>query len=347
MKKIILFDYLSEEEFYLTQEYGTNKYLDYTKYGLLWHEGEDYGDRTDPKPIVRALHDGVVVRDVDTPKDNYGDYVVIWDDVQNIATWYCHLESNSVSVGQRVKAGDIIGIMGSTGNVTAKHLHLNLVLTDSNGARLYKTKEQNLGFLDPHGKVFPPNVPKYEVVWLKPGENMSEENISVPKQDFEKIVTNSGKWDETVKYLEIQEDPATTPFEKVRSVIAGFKSRLTDLASQVTKALAEITNREEQVSRLKSQLLDEQKLAKDQYDKLNETLRITESQRDSLEGRIKALQGQVDILAKEKGQAISDKAVAEADLATAVEKYKTLLSEHTAILTWSQRIQVLLTGRLL
>lgn len=346
MRKIILYDYLSTEGFYLTQKYGTNKYFDYTKFGLLWHEGEDYGDRNDPAPIVRALHDGVVVRDTDTPKDNYGNYVVIWDDKQQCATWYCHLARNSVSVGQRVKAGDQIGIMGSTGNVSGKHLHLNFVLTDSEGVRQYRTKASNLGFLDPHSKVLPPNVPQYEVIWLKPGDNMQEGNMEISIADFERIRGNSEKWDETVRYLEVQGDPATTPFDKVKSVIAGFKSRLTDLGKQLTSALAEVTNRTEQVSRLKSQLLDEAKLHKDQYDKLNQTLKITESQRDSLEGRIKALQGQVDILAKEKGQAALDKAKVEADLKEAQDRYKTLLSEHTAELTLVQRIIVLLTGRL-
>lgn len=349
MKDIILFDYLSSEGFYLTQEYGTNKYQNYQQYGLLWHEGEDYGDRTDPRPIVRALHDGVVVRDTDTPKDNYGINVVIWDDKQMCATWYCHLASNSVKVGQRVKAGDEIGIMGATGNVTAKHLHLNLVLTDNNGVRLYNTKAQNYGFLDPHSKVFPPNVPQYKVTWLKPGETTMPENdtLQITKSDFERIRGNSEKWDETVRYVEIQDDPATTPFEKVRSVIAGIKSRLTDLVSQLTKATTEVANRDEQVSRLKSQLLDEAKLNKDQYDKLNQALRIVESQRDSLEGRIKALQGQVDQLAKDKGAALQEKSSVEADLKESQEKYKTLLSEHTAKLTIAQRIQVLLTGRLI
>ena len=40
--------------------------------------------------------------------------------------WYCHQSSVSVSVGQQVAPGDVIGATGSTGNVTGPHLHLEV-----------------------------------------------------------------------------------------------------------------------------------------------------------------------------------------------------------------------------
>jgi murein DD-endopeptidase MepM/ murein hydrolase activator NlpD len=40
--------------------------------------------------------------------------------------WYCHQSEFGVEVGQRLAPGDLVGYVGSTGNVTGPHLHLEV-----------------------------------------------------------------------------------------------------------------------------------------------------------------------------------------------------------------------------
>ncbi len=40
--------------------------------------------------------------------------------------WYCHQSQLGVKVGQRLVAGDLLGYVGSTGNTTGPHLHLEV-----------------------------------------------------------------------------------------------------------------------------------------------------------------------------------------------------------------------------
>ncbi len=103
-----------------------------------FHYGVDIGNKRGT-PIVAAAS-GVVTKVVAGCKEGvsncggrYGNYVVIQHS-NGTKTFYAHLSSVSVSVGQSVSQGQKIGGMGSTGRSTGSHLHFEV--ENANGSKM-------------------------------------------------------------------------------------------------------------------------------------------------------------------------------------------------------------------
>lgn len=143
---------LFNSAFKVTQTFANKLMVDgkdyYGQFGLAGHEGLDLipsGTVWD----VFCLEDGVVVKDEDNARSGaYGINVTVWHPKIKKATQYCHLAENYVSNGQSIKAGEKLGKMGATGNVSGAHVHLNLFETDEEG---YRKNRGNgyLGGIDP------------------------------------------------------------------------------------------------------------------------------------------------------------------------------------------------------
>ena len=82
------------------------------------HRGVDIAVPTGT--IVYAAHDGTVT--TATYDSYYGNYVVIEKD--GYTTKYAHMDSLSVSAGQSITKGTVIGTTGNTGSSTGSHLHI-------------------------------------------------------------------------------------------------------------------------------------------------------------------------------------------------------------------------------
>ena len=154
------------------------------------------------------------------------------------------------------------------------------------------------------------NILGLRVFKVIPGkENMSDE--------YGDMVFKSTQHDETVEYIyRGDKDPRQTSSKDIQSHIAGLKSRETDLSKKLATAEAEAKNKAEQTSRLKEQLLNEQKMRKDLLTKFSSTEKII----NTYEADKKVLQEQVDSLARDKG-ALKIKV---AELESGVEKQRWL-----------------------
>lgn len=84
-----------------------------------FHAGMDFSAKTGT--AVYASGDGTVVR-ADNKATGYGNHIVIRHGY-GYETLYAHLSKYNVRPGQKVKRGDVIGFVGSTGRSEAPHLH--------------------------------------------------------------------------------------------------------------------------------------------------------------------------------------------------------------------------------
>ena len=99
---------------------------------LQGHDGIDFHTTTG-SPIY-AVADGTVYRlHTDPNSHNWGIHVRV-EHIDGYKTIYAHLSAINVTEGQHIKAGDVIGFGGSTGNSGGPHLHLALKKTGSTAA---------------------------------------------------------------------------------------------------------------------------------------------------------------------------------------------------------------------
>ncbi len=89
------------------------------------HRGIDLRGKTG-EPLFAMARGTIVIAE---PMYYEGNFIVI-DHGNRVFSCYMHCDRLSVRAGERVKAGDSIGLVGSTGLSTAAHLHVSIFLQD-------------------------------------------------------------------------------------------------------------------------------------------------------------------------------------------------------------------------
>ena len=104
-----------------------------------------FGNRIDPFTGLKDFHSGI---DISTPRGTpvaapaegtvvacnaragaYGNAIII-DHGYGVVTRYGHLDAFNVKPGQRIRRGDVIGFVGSTGRSSGPHLHYEVWVHD-------------------------------------------------------------------------------------------------------------------------------------------------------------------------------------------------------------------------
>ncbi|MGD0709165.1 MAG: M23 family metallopeptidase, partial [Anaerolineaceae bacterium] len=110
--------------------------------------------------IIHAAASGTVVwagygllsGDQGNKDDPYGMAVVVRHDFgfegHRLSTVYAHMEQVLVQVGQRVQAGDPLGLVGDTGFATGPHVHFEVRLETNN---YFNTRNPELWMVPPEG----------------------------------------------------------------------------------------------------------------------------------------------------------------------------------------------------
>lgn len=115
-----------DSSFYVASPYGYRVDPITGEVGV-WHGGVDLvsEDRNVRSVVNGEVWQSRIVTDLSDRTWEWGNYVAVGGEDGRLV-YYCHLASRAVEKGQKVKAGQILGIEGTTGRSTGIHLHFEV-----------------------------------------------------------------------------------------------------------------------------------------------------------------------------------------------------------------------------
>ncbi|MDO5067347.1 MAG: M23 family metallopeptidase [Propionibacteriaceae bacterium] len=110
----------------------------YGKHGIWarYHTGQDF--TADSGTPIYAAASGIVISPT---SGGWAGINVVISHADGGSTLYAHMSRSLVKPGQSVKAGDMIGYVGSTGRVTGPHLHFEYYPKGTTPGKVYDAKD--------------------------------------------------------------------------------------------------------------------------------------------------------------------------------------------------------------
>lgn len=131
------------QSFIVTQYFGTTPFSTANPqvYNGHGHSGIDLS--ASPGTPILAARSGIILgtgnTDLTCPNASFGKWVFIKHD-NGLSTIYAHLSVISVSEGQQVTTGQVIGYSGSTGYATGPHLHFGVYASSGSEIASFPSK---------------------------------------------------------------------------------------------------------------------------------------------------------------------------------------------------------------
>ncbi len=114
----------------------------------VWHEKHKFHSGVDIRvPLnteIRACEEGIV--EFAGYKGAYGNYIVIVHK-DGYTSAYSHMNSITVTDGELIEKGEVIGYAGRSGNATGVHLHFELMKNGKFLNPVYYVKELKMGII--------------------------------------------------------------------------------------------------------------------------------------------------------------------------------------------------------
>jgi uncharacterized protein YvpB len=179
----------------------------------------------------------------------------------------------------------------------------DFTIADPLGGKIRSLKDY-LGWLKPNVR----NTIESYVITSGPKPKLNSDTIPVLKTDFANLVHGSSEYDKIVEYLKPGADPKTTQFEDLQTVVAGIKSRQTDLENQLKQAILdkqlaeqEVVNQKDKLANVTADCQRQLTLKTAEYDALKATVPDVQKLKGQYEGTIDELQGELREAQKQVG----------------------------------------------
>jgi murein DD-endopeptidase MepM/ murein hydrolase activator NlpD len=133
----------------INQGYGPTSQTGFINDAYNFHNGIDIDANVGD--AIKSAGDGAVKAIGNNGKYAYGKWIAI-DHQNGLITLYAHFSGYAVSVGQKVKTGQVIGYAGNTGFSTGPHLHFTVYASST-----FSVQDKWYGLLPLGGSINPMN----------------------------------------------------------------------------------------------------------------------------------------------------------------------------------------------